>query len=253
MRAMANNLGVLTVWLTDVHEFGRRCYRIDVAPLYGPKPAAISLQMHPAMSRPFEPCLPTRVQTPPSGDLWVHEIKYDGFRLVARRDGDGIRLTTKQGSDFSDRYSLIVGALEKLKVKSICLDGEVMCFTGAAQDFDKLWARKNDHEARLCAFDLLELNGEDWRGRPLLERKQQLFKIIRRAEGIEYVEHLAGPGPEIFEHACGLGYEGIVSKRIDLAYRSGRTRIWLKTKNPDHPAMRRVREAFERERRRRVK
>jgi ATP-dependent DNA ligase len=190
------------------------------------------------------------VETPPSGDLWIHEIKYDGFRLVARRAADGIRLATKQGADFSDRYSQIVTAIEKLKVKSIVLDGEVMCFTGADQDFDKLWARRHDHEARLCAFDLLELNGQDWRGRPLIERKAQLFKIIRRSVGIEYVEHLPGEGPRIFEKACSLGYEGIVSKRIDRPYRSGETKIWLKTKNPDHPAMQRVREAFEMERRR---
>jgi bifunctional non-homologous end joining protein LigD len=198
--------------------------------------------------RPLLPCLPTRTKTPPSGELWIHEIKYDGFRLVAQRGSDGIRLTTKQGSDFSDRYSLIVTAMEKLKVKSICLDGEVMCFTGAEQDFDKLWARKHDDEARLCAFDLLELNGVDLRGLPLIERKKQLFKIIRRSVGIEFVEHVTGEGPRIFEKDCSLGYEGIVSKRVDRPYRSGQTKIWLKTKNPDHPAMQRVRDAFEFER-----
>jgi bifunctional non-homologous end joining protein LigD len=134
-------------------------------------------------------------------------------------------------------------------VTFICVDGEVMCFTGAEQDFDKLWARKHDHEARLCAFDLLELNGADLRSLPLIERKKHLFKLIRRSVGIEFVEHLTGRGPRIFDHACGLGYEGIVSKRIDLAYRSGRTRIWLKTKNGAHPAMQRVKEASEMERR----
>ncbi|WP_257730498.1 ATP-dependent DNA ligase [Rhodoplanes sp. Z2-YC6860] len=177
-------------------------------------------------------------------------MKYDGFRLIARRTADGITLTTKQGSDFSDRYSLIVGAIAKLKVNSICIDGEAMCFTGADQDFDKLWSRKHDDEVRLCAFDLLELNGIDLRGLPLLERKKQLFKVIRRSVGIEFVEHLAGDGPTIFAKACGLGYEGIVSKRADRPYQSGETRIWLKTKNPAHPAMQRVMDAFESERRR---
>jgi ATP-dependent DNA ligase len=108
----------------------------------------------------------------------------------------------------------------------------------------KLWNRTHDHEARLCAFDLLELNGEDFRGRTLAERKKQLLKVIRRSNGIEYVEHLTGDGPTIFQHACQLGYEGIVSKRIDLPYRGGRSKIWLKTKNKDHPAMQRVKEAF---------
>lgn len=104
-----------------------------------------------------------------------------------------------------------------------------MCFTGARQDFDKLWNRTHDHEARHCAFDLLELDGVDLRDRPLAERKKQLLKLIRRANGIEYVEHLTGDGPTIFAHACGLGYEGLISKRLDLPYRSGRTRSWVKT------------------------
>ena len=81
--------------------------------------------------------------------------------------------------------------------------------------------------------------------------RRELFKVIRRSNCNEYVEHLAGDGPTIFEHACRLGYEGIVSKRVDLAYRGGQSRIWLKTKNKDHPAMQRVRQAFERERERR--
>jgi len=77
-----------------------------------------------------------------------------------------------------------------------------------------------------------------------------LLKLIRRAGGIEYVEHLTGDGPTIFKHACKLGYEGIVSKHIDMPYQSGRSKIWLKNKNEDHPAIERVKEAFERERRR---
>jgi bifunctional non-homologous end joining protein LigD len=184
----------------------------------------------------------------PTGERWIHEIKYDGFRLMAYRNADGVRLRTRQAADYTSRYSRIVLALEKLNVKSICLDGEVMCFTGIQQDFDKLWNRTHDHEAKLCAFDLLELNGEDLRNCPLGERKKMLFKIIRRMGGIEYVEHLTGDGPTIFKHACHLGYEGIVSKRIDLPYRSGRSKTWLKTKNEEHPAMQRVREAFERNR-----
>lgn len=200
------------------------------------------------MLRPFEPCLPTRVQIPPSGELWIHEIKYDGFRIVAHRTNDGIRLKTKQGADYTERYSLIVAALAKLKARSLVIDGEAVCFIGAQQDFDKLWNRTHDHQVRLCAFDLLELDGEDLRGKPLAERKKRLLKLVRRAHGIEYAEHLTGHGPTVFEHACGLGLEGIVSKRVDLPYRAGRTKIWLKTKNKDHPAIQRIKEAFERER-----
>lgn len=192
------------------------------------------------LPRSFQPCVPIRVKTPPSGALWVHEIKYDGFRIVAQRDKHGIRLQTKHGADYTDRFDLVVTALSKLHVRSLCLDGEVMCFTGAQHDFNKLWSRRYDHEARLCAFDLLELDGADFRSRTLSERKQALLKVIRRAEGIEYVEHVTGDGPVVFEHACSLEYEGIVSKRIDLPYRSGRSKTWQKTKNPAHPAIQRV-------------
>jgi ATP-dependent DNA ligase len=105
-------------------------------------------------------------------------------------------------------------------------------------DFDALWNRKNDHHARLCAFDLLELNGEDYRSKPLLERKKWLARLLTTArEGLEYVEHLEGDGAEIFEHACKLKLEGIVSKRVDRPYQSGPSRSWLKVKNRVHPAI----------------
>jgi ATP-dependent DNA ligase len=121
-----------------------------------------------------------------------------------------------------------------------------MCFSGVHHDFDKLWNRTHDHEAKLCAFGLLELDGEDYRTKPLLERKQRLFKVLRRAyAGIEYVEHLKGDCAVIFEHACKLGLEGIVCKREDLPYRPGSSKSWLKIKNKAHPAMLRVKEAFE--------
>lgn len=198
------------------------------------------------MLRLYQPCLPTRAVKPPTGPNWVHEIKHDGFRIVARRINDVVRLQTKQGYDYAERYPLIVEAISRLKVSSIVIDGEAMCFSGAAHDFDKLWNRTNDHEAKLCAFDLLELDGEDYRPKPLAERKKALFKLLRRAwGGIEYVEHLEGDGAVIFDHACKLGLEGIVCKRIDLPYRPGPSKSWIKVKNKAHPAMLRVKEAFE--------
>jgi bifunctional non-homologous end joining protein LigD len=93
---------------------------------------------------------------------------------------------------------------------------------------------------------LLELDGDDYRGKPLAERKKKLFKLLRRAwGGIEYVEHLEGDGAVIFEHACKLGLEGIVCKRVDLPYRAGPSKSWVKVKNRKHPAMLRVKEGFE--------
>jgi len=116
-------------------------------------------------------------------------------------------------------------------------------------DFDKLWSNCCDETVRLCAFDLLELDSEDYRAKPLAERKKRLAKLLARPrDGIECVEHLEGDGSRIFEHACKLGLEGIVSKRVDLPYRPGPSKCWLKIKNPKHPAMMRIQEAFERER-----
>jgi ATP-dependent DNA ligase len=99
----------------------------------------------------------------PTGPLWIHEIKHDGFRIVAQRIGGVVRLQTKQGYDYAERYPLIVEAIARLKVTSIVIDGEAMCFTGTMHDFDKLWNRTHEHGVKLCAFDLLELDGEDYR------------------------------------------------------------------------------------------
>jgi len=185
----------------------------------------------------------------PSGELWVHEIKHDGYRLLARKVEGRVRRYTKQGYDWSRKYPLIAEALYRLRATSFVLDGEAMCFTNGMHDFDKLWSNCFDETVRLCAFDLLEVNGEDYRMKPLAERKRRLARLLARPrDGIEYVEHLEGDGRRIFEHACKLGLEGIVSKRIDLSYRPGPSKSWLKIKNPKHPAMMRIREAFERER-----
>jgi ATP-dependent DNA ligase len=190
--------------------------------------------------------LPTRAATPPTGERWVHEVKHDGFRIVARRVAGVVRLYSKQGYDWSSRYPLIVEALSSLRVQSVVLDGEAMCFTrDGMHDFDALWDRTNDNRAKLCAFDLLELNGEDFRAKPLLERKARLAKLLRKdREGIEYVEHLQGDGARIFAHVCKLGLEGIVSKRIDMRYQPGPSKSWIKVKNTKHPALLHVKEAF---------
>ena len=135
----------------------------------------------PIMLRLYQPCLPTRVMKAPTGEQWVHEIKHDGFRIIARKVGGVVRLQTKQGYDYAERYPLIVEAIGRLKVSSIVLDGEAVCFSGVAHDFDKLWNRTHDHEAKLCAFDLLELDGEDFRAKPLLEEPVQTCEAERRA------------------------------------------------------------------------
>jgi bifunctional non-homologous end joining protein LigD len=190
--------------------------------------------------RAFLPCLPTSVKVPPIGSKWVFEIKHDGFRLIARRIGGDVRLFTRTGFDVSGRYTLVAEALRRLKVLSVVLDGEVCCNT-----FDDLWSRKHDHAARLLAFDLLELDGVDYRLRPLMERKAELERLLAKENpGLQLVEHLTGDGAVIFEHACKLGLEGIVAKRADRACQAGRSKRWLKIKNRAHPSVERVRAAF---------
>ena len=126
------------------------------------------------MVRLYQPCLPIRCLKAPTGPLWIHEIKHDGFRIVARRINGVVRLQTKQGYDYAERYPAIVEAIARLKVSSIVIDGEAMCFSGAAHDFDKLWNRTHDYEAKLCAFDLLELNGEDYRPKSHSRKERRL-------------------------------------------------------------------------------
>jgi bifunctional non-homologous end joining protein LigD len=113
------------------------------------------------------------------------------------------------------------------------VDGEVACCgKDGRSDFDKLHSRVHDRQVFLYAFDLLELTGEDYRNHPLEKRKAKLEKILARTQGMRFSEHLNGDGETIFEQACKMGLEGIVSKRRDFPYRSGRCKGWVKTKYP---------------------
>jgi bifunctional non-homologous end joining protein LigD len=191
----------------------------------------------------FEPCVPTRGAKVPSGPDWLHEIKHDGYRLIVHRDGDQVRLFTRRASDWSDRFPLIVVAARKLPPSSFVIDGEAVWLdeNGLSQ-FDRLHSRKHDAEVRLIAFDLLTIGGEDIRLLPLHTRKARLAKLLAKDDdGIQLNPHLTGAiGPAMFEHACKLGLEGIVSKHRDRAYRAGRCKHWIKVKNPAAPAMKRV-------------
>ena len=188
-----------------------------------------------------EPCLPTPADKPPSGPDWVHEIKHDGYRLMARRDPVGIRLLTRNGHDWSPRYPLIVEAVNALKVRSCLIDGEaVCCDDNGVAVFERLRTKRAGRHVFLCAFDLLELNGTDMRREPIEVRKATLASLLRaRLPGLQFNQHLTHPGDVVFRHACKMGLEGIVSKRLGSRYRSGRTKDWLKFKNPDAPAVKR--------------
>jgi ATP-dependent DNA ligase len=172
------------------------------------------------------PALPTDAARPPAGPLWVHEIKHDGYRLLVRKSAAQVRIYTRRGADWTKRFPLIVQAAMKLKASSLYLDGEgVVCSEDGVAMFDRLHSKANDHACFLYAFDLPELDGEDMRAVPLEDRKARLRKLLRsRKSGIVYNEHTEGDGRLIFEHACRMGLEGIVAKRRDVAYRSGRVK-----------------------------
>jgi bifunctional non-homologous end joining protein LigD len=189
----------------------------------------------------IEPCLPSPAKAPPSGPGWLHEIKHDGFRIMARRDGVGVRLITRHGTDFTARFPLALDAVARLRARSFLLDGEAIVTNerGLAV-FDLIRHKRHGDDAVLIAFDLIELDGEDLRRTPIEQRKRTLAKLVRGPHpGIVLNEVFEGDGDILFAHACKLGCEGIVSKRLGSLYRSGRSPHWVKVKNPKAPAVKR--------------
>jgi bifunctional non-homologous end joining protein LigD len=190
------------------------------------------------------PCLPTKTTKLPSGSQWLHEIEHDGFRLIARKNGSGVRLYSRPGNDFTHRFPLIVETLARLRSRSCIIDGEaVACDDNGVASFDLVRYHRANERIFLYAFDLIELNGDDLRPDPLEGRKATLQMILAKAgPGIRFNEHMEGDGETVFRHACKLGLDGSVSKRRDSAYRSGRSPDWLKMKNSDAPAVKREEE-----------
>jgi bifunctional non-homologous end joining protein LigD len=161
----------------------------------------------------------------------------DGFRVIARKDGPRVRLYSRPGNDLTHRFPLIVDTLARLRSRSCIIDGEaVACDDNGVASF-LVRHHKANERIFLYAFDLIELNGDDLRHDPLEGRKATLEMILAKAwPGIRFNEHMEGDGETVFRHACKLGLEGIVSKRKDSPYRSGRSPDWLKMKNANAPA-----------------
>jgi len=169
-----------------------------------------------------------RTSLTPAGEI---EAKHDGFRIMARR----------HGNDFTARFPLAVEAVSALSARSFLLDGEAIVTNerGLAV-FDLIRHQRHGDDALLIAFDLIELDGEDLRRTPIELRKRSLAKLVRRPHaGIVLNEVFEGDGGILFAHACKLGCEGIVSKRLGSPYRSGRSKYWVKVKNPKAPAVKR--------------
>src|SRR5215470_9087957 len=167
------------------------------------------------MFKAFEFCIPTRGIEVPSSPDWLHEIKYDGYRLRVERDGDRVRLITRGGYNWSKRYPWIVEAAMKNRLRQFVLDGEaVILGVDGISDFNALHSGKHNDEVQLCAFDVLALDGEDLRKLPLSTRKANLARLLaRRPDGIFLSPFEQGEiGPDLFRAACDMGLEGMVSK-----------------------------------------
>ncbi len=188
---------------------------------------------------PFvEPSLAQTAERPPSGAKWVHEIKYDGYRIQARIDGATVRLLTRTGLDWTDRFGSIAQALGALGLSSGLIDGEIVVQdSGGIAKFGLLQADLSaGRQDRFVyyLFDLIYAEGYDLTPATLLDRKallQQIVAGLAASSPVRFSEHLAEDGPTMLEHACRLGLEGIVSKRVDMPYRSGRGEHWLKSKS----------------------
>ncbi len=188
------------------------------------------------------PSLPVSASQPPSGKDWFHEIKHDGFRVIARKIDKRARLYSRAGNDLTWRFPLIVQTMARLRVRSCIIDGEaVACGEDGLASFERLRYQKDDESVFMWAFDLIELDGDDLRLDPLEVRKSTLATVLAKAGlGLRLNEHLEEEdGPCVFQHACKLGLEGIVSKHRNSRYQSGRCRHWIKSKNPLSPAVKR--------------
>jgi len=184
------------------------------------------------------PALATLVSTPPQGAGCLHEIKFDGYRLQARIAAGKARLLTRSGLDWTEKFGpAIVGAFQALTLDDALIDGEVVVENRAgASDFSALQADLSAGSSDrfvYYAFDLLHLNGTDIRRLPLLHRKDLLRPLTGTGTGtgpLRFSEHFGEDGALVLRHACRLSLEGVISKRVDAAYRSGRSRAWVKSK-----------------------
>src|SRR5262249_29146575 len=148
------------------------------------------------------PCLPTNAHTLPSGGLWLHRLSTTDFRIIARKDGERVRLYSRPGNDFTRRFPLIVHGLSRLPPRSSIIDGQaVACDDNGVASFDLVRHHRANDSVFLYAFDLIELNGDDLRRDPLEVRKATLASIVAKASpGIRFNEHIEGDGPTIFAH-----------------------------------------------------
>jgi bifunctional non-homologous end joining protein LigD len=197
-------------------------------PFQRKKPAAIGTKA------PFpgfvEPALATLIERVPSGPRWIHEFKFDGYRVQLHIANEGAHVFTRNGHDWTKRFKKIADDAFLVSASSAIIDGEVVVpAADGTTDFSMLQNELKGKSTKivLIAFDLLYLNGYDLRKLPLDERKVLLKKLIAKT-AIQFSESFEVDGPAMFKHACGIGLEGVVSKVRDSRYNSGRGNDWVK-------------------------
>jgi bifunctional non-homologous end joining protein LigD len=196
---------------------------------------AKSLQHFAAPPSWIEPCIPTLVEKPPTGQNWRHEAKWDGYRISIVINGGAVKVRTRKGLDWTDKFRAIAESAAKLKCQNAILDGEAVVLDAEERpDFSALQASLSEGRSDIFAyvFDLLFLDGRDLRASPLGDRRRALEKLVGKSKGaILLSEQVEADGAAFFEAARAHGLEGIVSKRNDAPYRSGRRHEWLKVKS----------------------
>lgn len=191
----------------------------------------------------LEPQIPRLVSKVPDGEQWLHELKLDGYRLLAEKDRQRITLYTRNGNDWTAKFSELAERLASLVCSSCVVDGEVVVYNAdGTTDFQSLQnSIKGEYSGtrHFVAFDLLYLEGHDLKPLPTHDRKRLLAELLANSqtsdtdtgsESILSSEGIVGNGPAVFEKACDMGLEGIVSKRLDASYRAGKNPTWVKTK-----------------------
>ncbi|RWP68168.1 RNA ligase family protein [Mesorhizobium sp.] len=181
----------------------------------------------------IDPLLPTLAEKPPEGDNWIHEVKFDGYRSQIVIDAGGVRIFTRNGLDWTKKYRDLVEAAKALDVESAIIDGEIIVLNEAGlSNFSELRkaVTRRQHDLYFVAFDLLHLNGHDLRDMALKDRREILARLVEPGSRIQFSEALPGTGKAVFHLIEQAGLEGMVSKRRDSKYRSGRSTNWLKVK-----------------------
>ena len=190
------------------------------------------------MPERISPQLATRTETPPKGDGWLHEIKFDGYRTIAFVDGGKARLVTRSGLDWTKRYGDLGRAFATLPCKQAVIDGEIVVLddkgVSRISALQQALAEGTGSKLVLYAFDLLYLDGWDLQNAPLAKRKDLLARLLEGTitgrSAIQLSDHVRGDGTALYEQAAELGLEGIVSKKASAPYQQGRSTSWLKSK-----------------------